>query len=306
MIICQSPNEPHAYDLLLDDQIIHRISKQEMKLPLQLSVPLHTYTGPKKPDMIASFGYGPDTADQLETVASVSVNQAKSLDFQFFQNVALSEKPMEYGGFMTKMAREKSQTIQPGSVIVYQPLINMNPSDHSTIKTAMIEGKRLSNASGQAFTVITADQAIYTLIVDNLWMDCEGLFQDVHARLGGMHMLMNIVGAAGKLMQETGLYEILGSAFGSVQNMMSGKRYPQNVRALRIVVEVLLAKHIKDQDTPDQLDTFLQSVSSQSPTSQLWVDNLIKPVNLMMMFTRAERESDWHLHLYTTHMLQVM
>ena len=91
------------------------------------------------------------------------------------------------------------------------------------------------------------------------------------------------------------------SAFGSVQKMMSGKRYPQNVHALRIVVEVLLAKHIKDQDTPDQLDTFLQSVSSQSPTSQLWVDNLIKPVNLMMMFTRAERESDWHLHLYTTH-----
>ena len=140
MIICQSPNEPHAYDLLLDDQIIRRISKQEMKLPLQLSVPLHTYTGPKKPDMIASFGYGPDTPDQLETVASVSVNQAISLDFQFFQNVALSEKPMEYGGFMTKMAREKSQTIQPGSVI------NMNPSAHSTIKRAMI-GKRLSNAS---------------------------------------------------------------------------------------------------------------------------------------------------------------
>ena len=134
----------------------------------------------------------------------------------------------------------------------------------------MIEGKRLSNASGQSFTVITADQAIYKLIVDNLWMDCEGLFQDVHARLGGMHMLMNIVGAAGKLMQETGLYEILGSAFGSVQKMMSGKRYPQNARALRIVVEVLLAKHIKDQDTPDQLDTFLQSVSSQSPTSQLY------------------------------------
>jgi hypothetical protein len=65
MILCQSPNQPHAYDLLLDDQIIRRISKQEMQLPIQLSVPVHTYTGPKKPDMIPSFGYGSDTPDQL-------------------------------------------------------------------------------------------------------------------------------------------------------------------------------------------------------------------------------------------------
>ena len=90
----------------------------------------------------------------------------------------------------------------------------------------MIEGKRLSNASGQSFTLITADQAIYKLIVDSLWMDCEGQFEGVHTQFGGMHMLMNVVGTVGKLMQETGLYEILGSAFGSVQKMMSGKRYP--------------------------------------------------------------------------------
>ena len=60
-------------------------------------------------------------------------------------------------------------------------IFNMNPSDHTTIKTAMIEGKRLSNASGQSFTLITADQAIYKLIVDNLWMDCDGQFEGVHA-----------------------------------------------------------------------------------------------------------------------------
>lgn len=107
-------------------------------------------------------------------------------------------------------------------------------------------------------------------------------------------MLMNVVGAVGKLMQETGLYEILGSALGSVQKMMSGKQYSQNVRALRMVVEVLLAKHIKDMQTPKELDGFLQSVSNQSPSLKLWVDNLIQPVILMMMFTLAERESDWY------------
>ena len=300
MIVCQSPNQPHAYDLLQDNQIICRISKQEMMLPIQLPVPVHSYSGPKKPDMIASYRYESDATGHIETLATVSVAQAKSLDFDFFRNVALSEKPVEYRGFMTKVARKNDQTTQPASRIVYQPLINMNPSDHTTIKTAMIEAKRLSNNSGQPFTVITADQAIYKLIVDNLWTNHEGEFQDVYARLGGMHMIMNVVGAVGKLMQETGLYEILGSAFGSVKKMMHGKQYPQNVRALRMVVEVLLAKHIKDMQTPEELDGFLQSVSNQSPTSKLWVDNLIQPVILMMMFTRAERESDWYLHLYTT------
>ena len=47
MIICQSPNNPHAYDLSMENQIIRRISKQEMQLPIQLPIPVLTYTGPK-------------------------------------------------------------------------------------------------------------------------------------------------------------------------------------------------------------------------------------------------------------------
>lgn len=129
--------------------------------------------------------------------------------------------------------------------------------------------------------------------------------------LGDVHMLMNVVGAVGKLMQETGLDTILGSAYGSVQKMMFEKQYPQNVHALRMVVEVL-GKHIKDMQTPEELDGFLQSVSNQSPISKLWVDNFIQPVILMMMFIQAVRESDLYLHLYTTNkwsiisMLQAM
>ena len=45
------------------------------------------------------------------------------------------------------------------------------------------------------------------------------------------------------------------------------------------------------------LNQFYQT--NKSPTSKLWTGNLIHPV-LLMMFTRAERESDWNLHLYVT------
>ena len=41
-------------------------------------------------------------------------------------------------------------------------------------------------------------------------------------------------------MTDSGLEEILSSSFGGVPNMLAGKRFPQNFRALRIVVEELL------------------------------------------------------------------
>ena len=47
-----------------------------------------------------------------------------------------------------------------------------------------------------------------------------------------------------------------------------------------------------------ELQTFLDSLSPQSRTSKLWVNNLIKPVPYMMLFMRAEREGDWSLHLH--------
>ena len=64
------------------------------------------------------------------------------------------------------------------------------------------------------------------------WYPSE--FQHLIPRLGGMHMLMSFVGSIGTLMTNTGLQEIMQSAFGGVAHMLRGKKYPQNVRALRI------------------------------------------------------------------------
>ena len=50
MIVCQSPNQTNAYDIVQDEKVIRRISKSEMRLPIDLALPLHCYSGPKKPD----------------------------------------------------------------------------------------------------------------------------------------------------------------------------------------------------------------------------------------------------------------
>lgn len=58
--------------------------------------------------------------------------------------------------------------------------------------------------------------------------------------LGGMHTIMNFVGAIGTLMADIGLEPVISVAFGEVSKMLTGKKYPQNIQALHIVVEDLL------------------------------------------------------------------
>ena len=54
-----------------------------------------------------------------------------------------------------------------------------------------------------------------------------------------MHILMSFVGCVGVLMANRGLHLILKSPLGGVAKMLIGKKYPQNVGALRMETEVL-------------------------------------------------------------------
>ena len=106
-----------------------------------------------------------------------------------------------------------------------------------------------------------------------------------------MRMLMSFVGAVGYLMDGSGVEEILSSAFSGVTKMMSGKKYPQNVRALRILVEELLRPKLLNAEdcTMAELIDYLMTLSKQSKTARLWVECLIDQVFIMMAFVRAER-----------------
>ena len=83
---------------------------------------------------------------------------------------------------------------------------------------------------------------------------------------------------------------ILSKAFAGVKKMLTGKKFPQNMRALRLVAEESLR--------PESLMEVLELNSKLNRTSKLWLDCFLKPVLIMMMFVRAEREGDWPLHIY--------
>ena len=65
-------------------------------------------------------------------------------------------------------------------------------------------------------------------------------------RLGGMHWLMSFIGCVGVRMDNSGLVSWLHSAFAIVPKMMTGKKFPMNICALRFAVMELLKHFIYD------------------------------------------------------------
>ena len=85
--------------------------------------------------------------------------------------------------------------------------------------------------------------------------------------------------------------------------MLTGKKCPDNVRALRMLVEELIRPFFQTQNMlcMDDLQHALNDTASHNRTAKLWVNCAIKPVFTIMKYVRAEREADWPLHLASVH-----
>ena len=80
--------------------------------------------------------------------------------------------------------------------------------------------------------------------------------------------------------------------------MLNCKAWPKALRGLRMVVSALLEPLILSGiTTVDAMEVELEKIW-QTRIGRLWVDCLIKPVIIIHLYLRAEREGDWPLHIY--------
>ena len=81
--------------------------------------------------------------------------------------------------------------------------------------------------------------------------------------------------------------------------MLTGKKFPMNMKVIRMVAEELLRDIVGKGQLKDHDDfmTVLDDLAAKSRTTKMWVDGFIKPVLTMMLYVRAERSGDWPLHL---------
>ncbi len=283
---------------------ISRIDKSSMKEPIQYDAEVVRYDGPKKPEMPRSAAVKQVMPLKLLAKMKVSALKARETDAAFITDIITTPDTPEFNGYNTALARKQCLSIQPQTKAAYLPLIDMPPADHDTILTAMTKAQTITLKTGQKFTLFTADLQLYKLVVDIKWTYPDK-FTTLFPRLGGMHTLMSFIGCVGTIMEETGLAEILGSVFGGVEKMLSGKKFPQNMRALRLLAEELLRPVIEQHQVKsmDQLVDILEKRSSRSRTAKLWVNVVIKSVFIMMLFVRAEREGDTALNAVATDLM---
>ena len=203
-----------------------RLKKKEVSLPIkeENEVEVVVYYGPKKPPMPQ---LPPNNLPQeFVTMQSVSQQRAQNIDFDFFRDMINNKDCPEYNGYCTRLNREQGHVIRNSTSIIYLPLLDMTPANPTTLQTSMVQAKRLPIQHGQNFCIYTCDQQLYHIGLAVLWNNPE-LAKDFYLRLGGMHFLMSYIGCIGKLMAGSGLDRILEKAFGSVNKMLTGKKFPQ-------------------------------------------------------------------------------
>ena len=163
----------------------------------------------------------------------------------------------------------------------------------------MLRAKSLGNARDQNWVIFTADQQLYKVACQIIWSYPEN-FSSFILSLGGMHYLMSFVEAVGANTAGSGVAEVLESTFFGVTKMLTGKKFPQNIRALKMLTEELLRGIFQDNpsiQSMNALQTHLDILCSRSRTAKLWINNIVRPTFIIMKFVRAERENAFLLHL---------
>ena len=247
------------------------------------------------------------TAESLRG-QDICYDRAKDLDFIFMRtvcNINCRNDTPEYGGFVSKNARESNSNVIPKTRKAYLPLLKMTPADPTTVLTAISNIKTMLPMADDDFLIFVADQQIYAVLCLVKW-NHPVLCKNIYPSLGGFHWKMNVIGCIGYLMDGSGLDTWMKSVFCSVDKMLTGKLHPQNFRALRLCVEVLLEDTISECFSEDELFEVLESRSSMSKTTKLFTECLIKPVLLLMKDHRADRESEFLLHLKVWEMIEAL
>jgi hypothetical protein len=214
-----------------DPLIAIEISAAEtLKVPdiLQDVAPVGIIEGKTKPVF-----QKPVTNDLFESDNNESEVQrkAEATDQAFF--VHRQERAQKPG--WTSFNQNYSAAGPPQTSIGHMPII-LAPAHEFDTLNVIRRCMFVTEHFGQAYTVITVDQALYCKLMELKWKIPE-FNKKLIVRLGGLHISMNFLKVIGKHMSGSGLYEtwiesgLLGE--GAAEIVFSGKAYSKQCDPIR-------------------------------------------------------------------------
>ena len=137
-----------------------------------------------------------------------------------------SSKPkVSWSGYMPQVSKGNYPGI---SEVSFLSIIDLDPNDKSCIYSMLLFVSEQAKSLMVPTPCITFDQPLWIKSMEII--KAKGL--NVVTRLGGFHLLMSFLGSVGKLMESTGLKELLETVYGenTVQHMLTGKAYAKSLR----------------------------------------------------------------------------
>jgi hypothetical protein len=225
------------------------------------------------------------------------------------------------------MSRQASNVL-PISKVSMLPVINLHATDFNALYSLLTFIVRQSEKLQLGMPCVTFDQQLYV----KAYEIAVSKKMNVFIRIGGFHQLMSFLGAIGTLMEGSGLRAALETVYApvTVNHMFSGKAIARSLRGhmfaatsvLSILLEdvwIELRDEEKDQikemynsdlhteNSHSELEKKLmtlfegkrQEYMAKSRTANLWL-NYVHYILIVQEFIRAERTSNWELHIAAT------
>ena len=182
-------------------------------------------------------------------------------------------------------------------------MIDSSPAHPDTVKTTLMYLQKTLNSFGMQYTHLTVDLPTVP--------DCMPCPMERAYALDERHTSPGYdacphefpEGCIGTLMKASGVDILIGAAFAGITSIVNGKAWANALRAYRLITAVLLQNfYSSGAKTYAELCVYLET-AREHPTGRLWVDCLIKPTLLSLMFLHGERNSDF---LLEQHCLKAM
>ena len=173
--------------------------------------------------------------------------------------------------------RKANRTTKSKTKVIYKPLINKTPSDPSTILTAICNIEAISHRAAQQLALHIYDKQLFRDTSIAMWDDLAR-WKYFCPRIDGMYWLMNFVGSVGKQMKNSELDRLIKTTFSCVDKLLIGKKFPINIRALRLVAIELLRTLTDEDTTQNDITTILQDLSNKSWLAKHWIGMMMYAV----------------------------
>ena len=255
--------------------------------------------------------------------------KAEATDQAFFvHRQELAQRP----GW-TSFNQNHSTINQTETSIGHMPITLAPAHEFDALNTVIRRCMFVAERFGQAYTIITVDQALYCKLMKMKWRFPE-FNEKLIVRLGGLHISMSFLKVIGKHMSGSGLYEtwiesgLLGE--GAAELVFSGKACSKAMRAHKITVQALwtilmpklmsflqennsklhsqISSVMNDDNKIAELVSILQeeqyckalaefvTTESHNVNFKFWWQ-YIEMFSILLLFTLAQREGIWELHL---------